>query len=79
MIYNAPGIGITLSPRFIEKLWIFLAWWRSSKAICLRCGGSTGRYRLWPDQVLPHRTLSSPSIAAGFDGFSSTNSCALPN
>jgi len=80
MIYNAPGIGITLSPALIERLA------EIEGVVALKQGDLTpgvvdrlastvvGRIR-----VLAASDLVFPgTIVAGFDGFSSTNSCALP-
>ena len=80
MIYNAPGIGITLSPALIERLAAI------DGIVALKQGDLTpgvvdrlastvaGRIR-----VLTASDLVFPgTIVAGFDGFSSTNSCALP-
>jgi 4-hydroxy-tetrahydrodipicolinate synthase len=80
MIYNAPGIGITLSPDLIERLAeiegiVALKQGDLAPGIVDRLGSTVvGRIR-----VLAASDLVFPgTIVAGFDGFSSTNSCALP-
>ncbi|WP_439570286.1 dihydrodipicolinate synthase family protein [Roseovarius mucosus] len=80
MVYNAPGIGITLSPGLIERLCdivgvVALKQGDLSPATVDRLAASVcGRIR-----VLAASDLVFPgAIVAGFDGFSSTNSCALP-
>lgn len=80
MIYNAPGIGITLSPALIEKLAeiegiVALKQGELAPAVVDRLVSTVvGRIR-----VLGASDLVFPGIiVAGFDGLSSTNSCALP-
>ncbi len=80
MVYNAPGIGITLSPRFIEMICdivgvVALKQGDLSPVVVDQLAATVcGRIK-----VLAASDLVFPgSIAAGFDGFSSTNSCALP-
>jgi dihydrodipicolinate synthase/N-acetylneuraminate lyase len=80
MIYNAPGIGITLSPALIEKLAeiegiVALKQGDLAPAVVDRLASSVvGRIR-----VLAASDLVFPGvIVAGFDGLSSTNSCAFP-
>jgi len=80
MIYNAPGIGITLSPTLMEKLAeidgiVALKQGDLAPAVVDRLAGTlVGRIR-----VLAASDLAFPSaIVAGFDGVSSTNSCAVP-
>jgi len=80
MIYNAPGIGITLSPGLIERLCDLRGVVALKQgdlgpaAIDLLVGRLTGRIRL-----LVASDLAMPApLAMGFDGLSSTNSCALP-
>jgi dihydrodipicolinate synthase/N-acetylneuraminate lyase len=80
VIYNAPGVGITLAPALIERLA------EISGIVGLKQGDLAplmvdelagrvgGRLRLFcaSDLQMP------AALAAGFDGLSSTNSCALP-
>ncbi len=80
MIYNAPGIGITLSPALIERLAgidgiVALKQGDLSPGTVDRLVSSVvGRIR-----VLAASDLVFPGvIVAGFDGLSSTNSCAIP-
>lgn len=80
MIYNAPGIGITLSPALIEKLSeiegiVAIKQGDLSPAVVDRLASTVvGRIR-----VLGASDLVFPGyVVAGFDGLSSTNSCALP-
>jgi 4-hydroxy-tetrahydrodipicolinate synthase len=80
VIYNAPGVGITLSARLIERLA------ELPHVIGLKQGDLTptvidelanrlgGRIRLFCASDL---AFLGP-LSAGFDGLSSTNSCALP-
>lgn len=80
VIYNAPGIGVTLSPRLIERLS------EMKHIVGLKQGDLTptsidelagrlgGRIRLFCASDL---AFLGPMMA-GFDGLSSTNSCALP-
>jgi dihydrodipicolinate synthase/N-acetylneuraminate lyase len=80
VIYNSPGIGITLSPRLIERLSGI------EQVIGLKQGDlnptaiddlanrMAGRIRLFCASDL---AFLGPMMA-GFDGLSSTNSCAFP-
>ena len=80
LIYNAPGIGITLSPQVLEQLAGIPG------VVGLKQGDLTptaidqianrigGRIRLFCASDL---AFLGPMMA-GFDGISSTNSCALP-
>jgi len=80
VIYNAPGIGITLSPRLIERIAAI------DGVVALKQGdlGVTaidelanrlgGKIKLFCASDL---AFLGP-IMAGFDGLSSTNSCAFP-
>jgi dihydrodipicolinate synthase/N-acetylneuraminate lyase len=80
VIYNAPGIGITLSPQLIERIADIPG------IVALKQGDLTpttvdiligrvgGRIKLFCASDL---TFLGP-VAAGFDGLSSTNSCAIP-
>lgn len=80
MIYNAPGTGITLSPALIERLAAV------EGVIALKQGAL---HPLVVDEILGRvkgklklfcasdLQMLGP-IAAGFDGISSTNSCAFP-
>lgn len=80
VIYNAPGIGITLSPSLIEKIA------DGPGVLGIKQGDLTpsaidtlssrlrGRIKLFCASDL---AFLGP-MAAGFDGISSTNSCALP-
>jgi 4-hydroxy-tetrahydrodipicolinate synthase len=80
VIYNAPGIGITLSPRLIERL-TSLDDVLSLKQgdlnataideIANRLGGKIGLF------CASDLAFLGP-LMAGFDGLSSTNSCAFP-
>lgn len=80
VIYNAPGIGITLSPSLIEKI-AGLPGVLGMKqgdltpaVIDTLVGRLRGRIKLLCASDLG---FLGP-MAAGFDGISSTNSCALP-
>lgn len=80
MIYNAPGIGITLSPALIERLAeiegiVALKQGDLAPAVVDRLACTlVGRIR-----VLAASDLVFPgTVVAGFDGLSSTNSCAIP-
>lgn len=80
LIYNAPGIGITLAPAIIERLSDI------SGVVGIKQGDLTptaidqianrlnGKLRLFCASDL---VFLGPMMA-GFDGISSTNSCALP-
>lgn len=80
LIYNAPGIGITLSAALIERLSAI------PEIVAIKQGDLTptvidqlvgalhGRIRLFCASDL---AFLGP-VAAGFDGISSTNSCAFP-
>ena len=80
VIYNAPGVGITLSARLIERISDL------GHVIGLKQGDLTptvldelanrlaGRIRLFCASDLTFLG----ALSAGFDGLSSTNSCALP-
>lgn len=80
MVYNAPGIGITLSPGLIERMADI------EGVVALKQGdlNPTVVDRLASTMVGRIRVLAASDlvflgpIAAGFDGISSTNSCALP-
>ena len=80
MVYNAPGIGITLSPGVIERLA------EIENVIALKQGDLDPATvdRLASSVVGKIRVLAASDlaflgpIAAGLDGLSSTNSCALP-
>ena len=80
MIYNAPGIGITLSPALIERLCDIagvVALKQGDLApttVDLLANRVVGRIRVLAASDL---AMLGP-LAAGFDGVSSTNSCALP-
>jgi 4-hydroxy-tetrahydrodipicolinate synthase len=80
VIYNAPGIGITLSPRLIERLseMEHIVGLKqgdlSPTAIDELSGRVGGRIRLFCASDL---AFLGP-LMADFDGLSSTNSCALP-
>lgn len=80
VIYNAPGIGITLSPKLIERLAgipeiIGLKQGDLTPTVIDQLVGALhGRLRLFCASDL----ASLGPIAAGFDGMSSTNSCAFP-
>lgn len=80
VIYNAPGIGVTLSPRLIERLA------EISGVAALKQGdlGVTAIDEL-ANRLRGKISLFCASdlaflgpIMAGFDGLSSTNSCAFP-
>jgi 4-hydroxy-tetrahydrodipicolinate synthase len=80
VIYNAPGIGITLSAALIEKI-AGVAGILGIKQgdltpsiIDVLVGRLRGRIRLFCASDL---SFLGP-MAAGFDGISSTNSCGLP-
>jgi 4-hydroxy-tetrahydrodipicolinate synthase len=80
VIYNAPGLGVTLAPPLLERLADL------PQVVGLKQGDLTptaidqianrlsGRLRLFCASDL---TFPGP-LMAGFDGLSSTNSCALP-
>lgn len=80
LVYNAPGIGITLSPKLIERLADI------EGAVGIKQGDLSptaideignrlrGRLKLFCASDL---AFLGP-MALGFDGISSTNSCALP-
>jgi 4-hydroxy-tetrahydrodipicolinate synthase len=80
VIYNAPGIGITLAPQLIERIADLPG------IVALKQGDLTpttvdilvsrvgGRIKLFCASDL---TFLGP-VVAGFDGLSSTNSCAIP-
>ncbi|ANF58861.1 dihydrodipicolinate synthase family protein [Halotalea alkalilenta] len=80
MIYNAPGVGATLSPAEIERLAAI------DGVVALKQGElsptSIDRllHRLQPRlKIIAASDLSMVStLSAGVDGLSSTNSCALP-
>jgi dihydrodipicolinate synthase/N-acetylneuraminate lyase len=80
LIYNAPGIGITLSPRTLEQLADVEGVVGvkqgdlSPTAIDEIAGRIDGRIRLFCASDL---AFLGPMMC-GFDGISSTNSCALP-
>jgi dihydrodipicolinate synthase/N-acetylneuraminate lyase len=80
LIYNAPGIGITLSPRMLEQLADVEGVVGvkqgdlSPTAIDQIAGRIDGRIRLFCASDL---AFLGPMMC-GFDGISSTNSCALP-
>ena len=80
LIYNAPGIGITLSPSLIEQLAGIEGVVGikqgdlSPTAIDQIANRLGGRIRLFCASDL---AFLGPMMA-GFDGISSTNSCALP-
>lgn len=80
VIYNAPGIGITLSPPLIERLADVpgvLGIKQGDLApatVDMLASRLRGRIRLFCASDLSFLG----SMAAGFDGISSTNSCALP-
>jgi dihydrodipicolinate synthase/N-acetylneuraminate lyase len=80
VIYNAPGVGITLSPALIERLAdipgvVGVKQGDLAPLIVDELVGRVGgRVRL-----LCASDLQMPAaLAAGFDGLSSTNACALP-
>lgn len=80
MVYNAPGIGITLSPGLIDRLADI------DGVVALKQGdlNPTVVDQLASTVVGRIRVLAASDLvflgplAAGFDGLSSTNSCALP-
>jgi 4-hydroxy-tetrahydrodipicolinate synthase len=80
VIYNAPGVGITLAPGLIERLAenegiVGLKQGELSPGtVDVLVGRLSGRIRLFCASDLQ---MPGP-LAAGFDGLSSTNSCALP-
>lgn len=80
LIYNAPGIGITLSPAIMERLADIpgIAGLKqgdlSPTAIDQIANRLAGRIKLFCASDL---AFLGPMMA-GFDGISSTNSCALP-
>jgi 4-hydroxy-tetrahydrodipicolinate synthase len=80
IIYNAPGIGITLSPRTIERIAeidgiVGLKQGDLSPAAIDRIANVVGgKLKLFCASDL---AFLGP-MSAGFDGISSTNSCALP-
>jgi dihydrodipicolinate synthase/N-acetylneuraminate lyase len=80
MIYNAPGIGITLAPDLIDQLadidgMIALKQGDlSPTAVDQLVGRLKGKLRLLAASDL---AMLAP-LLTGFDGVSSTNSCALP-
>ncbi len=80
MIYNAPGIGITLSPATIARLAdidgvVALKQGDLNPTSIDRIAGTVGD----KIRMLCASDLAMPGpIVTGFDGFSSTNSCALP-
>ncbi|WP_026379207.1 dihydrodipicolinate synthase family protein [Afifella pfennigii] len=80
VIYNAPGIGITLSPGVLERLAeidgivALKQGDLSPTAIDVLASRLNGRLRLFCASDL---AFLGP-LSAGFDGLSSTNSCAFP-
>jgi dihydrodipicolinate synthase/N-acetylneuraminate lyase len=80
MIYNAPGVGITLSPALIERLCdvqgvVALKQGDLQPTVVDQLVGRIGgRIKLLAASDL---VMLGP-LALGFDGVSSTNSCALP-
>ncbi len=80
MIYNAPGVGVTLSAPLIERLA------EIEGMVALKQGdlNPTVVDRLASSVVGKIRVLAASDLvflgplAAGFDGFSSTNSCVFP-
>jgi 4-hydroxy-tetrahydrodipicolinate synthase len=80
LVYNAPGIGITLSPQTLERLADIKGVVGmkqgdlSPTAIDQIAGRIGGRIRLFCASDL---AFLGPMMC-GFDGISSTNSCALP-
>lgn len=80
VIYNAPGVGITLPPALIERLAeipgvVGVKQGDLAPLVVDELVGRVGgRLRLFcaSDLQMP------AALAAGFDGLSSTNSCALP-
>jgi dihydrodipicolinate synthase/N-acetylneuraminate lyase len=81
VVYNAPGIGITLSPQLIEKVADvpgvigIKQGDLTPSVIDALAGRLRGRLRLFCASDL---AFLGP-MASGFDGISSTNSCALPS
>jgi len=80
VIYNAPGVGITLPPVLIERLADIpgIVGLKQGDLAPLVIDELVGRLggRL---RLLCASDLQMPAaLAAGFDGLSSTNSCALP-
>jgi dihydrodipicolinate synthase/N-acetylneuraminate lyase len=80
VIYNAPGIGITLSPQLIERLADIpgiVALKQGDLApttVDILVNRVSGRVKLFCASDL---AFLGP-VTAGFDGLSSTNSCAIP-
>jgi dihydrodipicolinate synthase/N-acetylneuraminate lyase len=80
VIYNAPGIGITLSPQLIERIAgipgivALKQGDLTPTTVDILIGRVGGRIKLFCASDL---TFLGP-VAAGFDGLSSTNSCAIP-
>ena len=80
MIYNAPGIGITLSPKLIcqlaeiEGMVALKQGDLSPTAVDILAGNLHDKIRILAASDL---ALLGP-LALGFDGVSSTSSCALP-
>ncbi len=80
MIYNAPGIGITLSPKLICRLAdidgivALKQGDLNPTSVDILSGELHGKIRMLAASDL---ALLGP-LALGFDGVSSTNSCALP-
>lgn len=80
LVYNAPGIGITLSPRLLERLAdiegvVGIKQGDLSPTAIDEIGNRLrGRLKLFCASDL---AFLGP-MALGFDGISSTNSCALP-
>jgi dihydrodipicolinate synthase/N-acetylneuraminate lyase len=80
LVYNAPGIGITLSPHVLEQLADIQGVVGvkqgdlSPTAIDQIAGRLSGRIRLFCASDL---AFLGPMMC-GFDGISSTNACALP-
>jgi 4-hydroxy-tetrahydrodipicolinate synthase len=80
VIYNAPGIGITLSPQLIERIAdipgivALKQGDLTPTAVDILIGRVGGRIRLFCASDL---AFLGP-VAAGFDGLSSTNSGAIP-
>jgi dihydrodipicolinate synthase/N-acetylneuraminate lyase len=80
MIYNAPGIGITLSPNLICKLAdidgivAFKQGDLNSTSVDILSCKLHGKIRI----LVASDLALLGALAIGFDGVSSTNSCALP-
>jgi 4-hydroxy-tetrahydrodipicolinate synthase len=80
IIYNAPGVGITLQPALIERIAALPGIIGMKQgdltpaAIDVLVGRLRGRIKLFCASDL---SFLGP-MAAGFDGISSTNACALP-